>query len=228
MIPHPSHTPWDNHNGWLGVKHQITYLLTPHTSIFVSRYLAGFRLAFSWLTIIRKKISLYLFTIKKKKKSLKEAFGQIQTRCISFKNTSSAIFRKKTRHFYLSILWHQRVRNSFSVKYKTLRQIYLPAKFYNRPSAFKVAILLADKRLSFPLAIYISKAFELRVSSISNTVQAWSGIMSHLLLYCSLFLSHIFVLAIAIAFVCFKCVRAREYVCVPACANEFELAWVRA
>ena len=22
-------SPWDNRNGWLGVKHQITYLLTP-------------------------------------------------------------------------------------------------------------------------------------------------------------------------------------------------------
>ena len=57
-------------------------------------------------------------------------------------------------------------------KYKTLRQTYLPSKFYNRPSAFKVAILLADTRLSFPLAIYISKAFELRASSISNAILA--------------------------------------------------------
>ena len=48
----------------------------------------------------------------------------------------------------------------------------MPAKFYNRPSAFKVAILLADTRLSFALAIYISKAFELRASSISNAVLA--------------------------------------------------------
>ena len=41
-------------------------------------------------------------------------------------------------------------------KYKTLREIYLPAKFYNRPSAFKVAILLADTRLSLSL-IHISE-----------------------------------------------------------------------
>ena len=55
----------------------------------------------------------YLFTVKKS--SFKEAFGQIQTRRIPFKNTSSAIFRKNTRHFYLSILRHQRIRNSFFV-----------------------------------------------------------------------------------------------------------------
>ena len=57
-------------------------------------------------------------------------------------------------------------------KYKTLRETYLPSKFYNRPSAFKVAVLLADTRLSFPLAIYISKAFELRANSISNAILA--------------------------------------------------------
>ena len=57
-------------------------------------------------------------------------------------------------------------------KYKTLRETYLPSKFYNRPSAFKVAILLADTRLSFALAICISKAFELRASSISNAILA--------------------------------------------------------
>ena len=57
-------------------------------------------------------------------------------------------------------------------KYKTLRETYFPSKFYNRPSAFKVAILLADTRLSFPLAIYISKAFELRANSISNAILA--------------------------------------------------------
>ena len=53
-------------------------------------------------------------------------------------------------------------------KYKTLRETYLPAKFYNRPSAFKVAVLLAHTRLSFPLAINISKAFELRASILAT------------------------------------------------------------
>ena len=57
-------------------------------------------------------------------------------------------------------------------KYKTLREMYMPAKFYKCPSAFKVAILLADTRLSFPHAIYIPKAFELRASSISNATLA--------------------------------------------------------
>ena len=57
-------------------------------------------------------------------------------------------------------------------KYKTLREMHLPVKFYNRPSAFKAAVLLADTRLSFPLAIYISRVFELRASSISNTILA--------------------------------------------------------
>ena len=53
-------------------------------------------------------------------------------------------------------------------KYKTLRETYLSSKFYNRPSAFKVALLLADTRLSFPLAVYISKAFELRASILAT------------------------------------------------------------
>ena len=55
-------------------------------------------------------------------------------------------------------------------KYKTRRDTYLPVTFYIRRSAFKVAIMIADTRLFFPLAVYISKAFELRANSISNTV----------------------------------------------------------
>ena len=57
-------------------------------------------------------------------------------------------------------------------KIQTLEETYLPAKFYNRPSAFKVTILLANTRLSFPVAVYIFKAFELRANSISNAVLA--------------------------------------------------------
>ena len=110
-------------------------------------------------------------------------------------------------------------------KYKTLRETYLPAKFYNRPSAFKVAILLADTRLSFPLAIYIFKAFELRANSISNAILAWSGIVSHMLLYCSLLLSLIFVLPRALACVYCLCVRARLW--VRACVSVLEFAWMR-
>ena len=99
-------------------------------------------------------------------------------------------------------------------KYKTLRETYFPSKFYNRPSAFKVAILSADTRLSFPLAIYISKAFELRANSISNAILAWSGIVSHMLLYCCLLLSLIFVLPRALA-----CVYIYLCVCVCVCAR---------
>ena len=52
-------------------------------------------------------------------------------------------------------------------KYKTRRATYLPAKFYNRPSTFKVASgsgkdslvsankMLADTRLSFPIVLYL-------------------------------------------------------------------------
>ena len=51
-------------------------------------------------------------------------------------------------------------------KYKTLRETYLLEKFYLHPSAFKMAILLADTRQTLPLAIFISKAFELRTSAV--------------------------------------------------------------
>ena len=66
-----------------------------------------------------------------------------------------------------------------------LREMYLPAKLYNRPSALKVTVLYADTRLSFPLAIYISKAFELlraaKCVCISNAILAWSAVVSHML-----------------------------------------------
>ena len=47
-------------------------------------------------------------------------------------------------------------------KYSVLREKYIPAKFYTRPSAYKMALLLADTRLTTTLAIYVSKAFALR------------------------------------------------------------------
>ena len=114
------------------------------------------------------------------------------------------------------------------------------SQFYNRPSAFKVAILLADTRLSFALAIYIFKAFELRANSISNAVLAWSGIVSRMLLYyCypppppppffSFFSSFspfsFVVLVSALACVCVICVRAREYVGVRACVSATLTFW---
>ena len=42
--------------------------------------------------------------------------------------------------------------------------------FFNCPFAFKMAFLLADAKLYFPLVIYISKAFELRSKSVSKAV----------------------------------------------------------
>ena len=44
-------------------------------------------------------------------------------------------------------------------KYSVLRKKYIPAIFYTRPSAYKIALLLADTRLTTTLAIYVSKAF---------------------------------------------------------------------
>ena len=102
------------------------------------------------------------------------------------------------------------------------------AKFYNRPSAFKVAILLADTRLSFALTIHISKAFELRANSIINAVLAWSGFCesrAFVLLFFFRFPPFSFVVLVsALTCVCVICVRAREYVGVYACLSEVELA----
>ena len=48
-------------------------------------------------------------------------------------------------------------------KYSVLREEYnIPAKFYTRPSAYKMALLLADTRHTTTRAIYASKAFALR------------------------------------------------------------------
>ena len=46
-------------------------------------------------------------------------------------------------------------------KYSVLRERYIPAKLYTRPSAYKMALLLADTRHT-TVAIYVSKAFALR------------------------------------------------------------------
>ena len=50
-------------------------------------------------------------------------------------------------------------------KYSVLRERkkkYIPAKFYTRPSAYKMALLLAARRHTRTLAIYVAKAFALR------------------------------------------------------------------
>ena len=51
-----------------------------------------------------------------------------------------------------------------------LREKYIPAKFYTRPSAHKMALLLADTRHATTLVIYVSKTFTLR------TEQKLSGV----------------------------------------------------
>ena len=109
------------------------------------------------------------------KSSFKEAFGQIQTRRTPLKTHRLRYSERTPDIFTCPFCDTNESEIHFLLvcpKYKTLRQTYLPAKFYNRPSAFKVAILLADTRLSFPLAIYISKAFQLRANSISNAILA--------------------------------------------------------
>ena len=50
------------------------------------------------------------------------------------------------------------------------RNVYIPAKFYISPSAFKTALLLTDTRHTPYLANYVSKAFELRSASGINPV----------------------------------------------------------
>ena len=47
-------------------------------------------------------------------------------------------------------------------KYSALRKTYIPAKFYIRPSAFKMALLLADISPVTALSNDVSEAFDLR------------------------------------------------------------------
>ena len=126
----------------------------------------------------------YLFTIKKavlRKRSVRFRLG------VSPLKTHRLRYSERTPDIFTSPFWDTNESEIHFLlvcpKCKTLRETYLPAKFYNRPSAFKVAILLTNTRLSFALAIYIFKAFELRANSISNAVPAWSGIVSRMLLY---------------------------------------------
>jgi len=169
------------------------------------------RLAF--YSTFKKSHSLadYLFTVKKA--LLRKHLVRFRLGVSPLKTHRLRYSERAPNMFYLSIMRHQRML--VCPKYKTLRETYLPAKFYNRPSVFKVAILLADTRLCFPLAIYISKALELRANSISNAILAWSGIVNHMLLYWCLLLSLTSVLPRALACVCvyYIFVRAREYGC---------------
>ena len=60
----------------------------------------------------------------------------------------------------------------------TVRETYLPAKFYNCPSDSELrwlscySVSNSSAKLSFPLAIYISKAFELRAVSFYSISKA--------------------------------------------------------
>jgi hypothetical protein len=57
-------------------------------------------------------------------------------------------------------------------KYTTLRESFLPTKFYNHPTAFKMSILLANSGCAPSLAAYIFKAFELRSALLTSAHQA--------------------------------------------------------
>ena len=133
----------------------------------------GFKGPSRFYSSFKKSHSLadYLFTIKKSVLSkhlvrFRSGVSPLKTHRLRYAERTPDIF---TRPFCNT---NEMNFQSVCPKYKTLRETYLPAKFYNRPSAFKVAILLADTRLSFALAIYISKPFELRANSISNAVLA--------------------------------------------------------
>lgn len=54
-------------------------------------------------------------------------------------------------------------------KYNTLRELFIPTKFYTRASVFKVSLLLANERISKDVASYISKALDIR-SKRPNTI----------------------------------------------------------
>jgi hypothetical protein len=47
-------------------------------------------------------------------------------------------------------------------KYRTLRELYIPVKYYVHPNAFKLSLLLADTKHCFSLGIFLTKAFALR------------------------------------------------------------------
>ena len=57
-------------------------------------------------------------------------------------------------------------------KYKTLRESFLPTKFYNHPTAFKMSILLVNYGCAPSLAAYTFKAFELRSALLTSAHQA--------------------------------------------------------
>ena len=67
--PHPPVLPWYNHTGWMGVKHQVTYLLTPLPTLHVHAWCCSCCFPFifllpktdKWISII---ISIFLKWVK--------------------------------------------------------------------------------------------------------------------------------------------------------------------
>ena len=56
-------------------------------------------------------------------------------------------------------------------RYKEIRELYIPKKYYNCPSSFKLTLLLAtsNNSLSLRLATYILKAFQIKISTGVNS-----------------------------------------------------------
>ena len=46
--------------------------------------------------------------------------------------------------------------------YDTLREMYIPRKYYVHPNAFKLVLLLTDKNHCVQLSLYLTKAFKQR------------------------------------------------------------------
>ena len=110
------------------------------------------RLAFYSTFLKSHSLADYLFTVKKavlRKHLVRFRLGvsPLKTHRLRYSERTQDIFtcpfcdtNESEIHFLL-----------VCPKYKTLRETYLPAKFYNRPSAFKVAILLAIQDYPFHL-----------------------------------------------------------------------------
>lgn len=54
-------------------------------------------------------------------------------------------------------------------KYKILRDKYIPPKYRTHPNLFKLTLLLSNSRMCMPLALFLSKAFNLRNQKTSNS-----------------------------------------------------------
>ena len=99
----------------------------------------------------------------------------LKAHCLRYTDRSqenyACIFRKDTDESEIHFLF-------VCPKYKMLRETYLLETFYLFPSAFKMAMLLADTRQTSPLApaIFISKAFKLRSSAVPSSLNTLDDI----------------------------------------------------